>query len=178
MKTNKHYAKIILAFDIIVALICITTDRLLKYYAITKLKAHPNKSLITGILELRYSETTAAAFGLLDNQKSFFILVSVIVLLAIMFAVTKMPKKKHFGGANFVLALLFGGIIGNLTDRIMYSCVIDMIYFNQFGIPLFNLADLYISISILLLIILVLFFYKEDDFNFLKFKEKRLREVN
>ena len=178
MKEELKRKRFILVMDICILILCIASDRILKYYAINKLKDHPNKAIINGILEFRYLENSGAAFGLLKGQKSFFILVAVIILLAIVYAIIKMPSKKHFYGAHITLAFIAGGAIGNLIDRIMYGYVVDYIYFSVIRFPIFNLADAFVSVFTLLLLLLILFFYSEDDFNFLKFKEKKLRDVD
>lgn len=177
-KTKKH--KEIYAFYYINALIIacsVLFDRLLKIYAIKKLKDHPSKALINGVLEFTYLENSGAAFGLLKGQKYFFILVAAVIFIAILYLYHKMPHKDKYKGANIALSLIAGGAIGNLIDRIAYNHVIDYIYFYVFHFPIFNLADVCVSVGTIILLILLLFVYKEDDLNFLRFKEKRLREI-
>ena len=64
------------------------------------------------------------------------------------------------------------GALGNLIDRIFRGYVVDMIYFVPINFPVFNVADCYVTVSVVLLIILILFVYKEDDFGFLKLSKK------
>ena len=68
------------------------------------------------------------------------------------------------------------GSIGNMIDRIRYDYVVDFIYFVRINFPIFNVADIYVSLSAVILIILLLFVYKEKDLYFISFKQKRYRE--
>lgn len=175
---KKASRKTIIIWDAVVMILAIASDRILKLYAVKELKAHPSKSVINGILELTYLENSGAAFGLLRGQKSFFILVTAVVLTAVIYLFIKLPAKKKFNKAHIALAFLISGAIGNLVDRIMYGYVIDFIFFSVIRFPVFNLADVFVSLATLIIIILLLFVYKEDDLNILRFKEKRLRDVD
>ncbi|MDY3716667.1 MAG: signal peptidase II, partial [Blautia sp.] len=65
------------------------------------------------------------------------------------------------------------GAIGNLIDRVRLGYVVDFIYFSLIDFPVFNVADIYVTGSMILLILLVLFFYKnEEDFAFLARSKK------
>ena len=75
-----------------------------------------------------------------------------------------------------VILVLSGGI-GNMIDRIRYDYVVDFIYFVLINFPMFNVADIYVSVSTVVLVILLLFYYKENDLNFISFKQKRYREI-
>jgi len=178
MTTQQKRKRFIAVLNIILMILCITGDRALKIYSSKKLKNHPNKPIINGILELRYLENSGAAFGLLDGQKSFFILVAIIILFAIFYAMINMPGKRRFYPANIALSLIAAGAIGNLIDRIIYSYVIDIIYFSIIRFPIFNLADFFVTVGTVFLLLLILFLYKEDDLDFLKFKEKKIREMD
>ena len=68
--------------------------------------------------------------------------------------------------------LLVSGAAGNFIDRVRFGYVRDFIYFKLINFPVFNVADCYVTVSVVLLIILILFVYKEDDFNFLKISKK------
>lgn len=63
-----------------------------------------------------------------------------------------------------------------MIDRMRLNYVVDFIYFSPIDFPIFNVADIYVTVSMILLLILVLFYYKEEDFNFLKWKKDNERE--
>ena len=62
--------------------------------------------------------------------------------------------------------------MGNLIDRVWHHYVVDFIYFSLINFPVFNIADCYVTVSVIIFIILILFVYKnEDDFAFLSLKK-------
>ena len=87
-----------------------------------------------------------------------------------------MPDKKKYTKLHFLFSLIVAGSIGNMIDRIRYDYVVDFIYFVRINFPIFNVADIYVSLSAVILIILLLFVYKEKDLYFISFKQKRYRE--
>ena len=64
---------------------------------------------------------------------------------------------------------------GNLIDRVARGYVVDFFYFKLIDFPIFNVADIYVTVTMVLLIGLILFYYKEEDFEFLSRKGKHGR---
>jgi len=178
MKSAQINKKKLYIWDLIILLISILADRFSKYYAINAFKGHPSKSVINGVLEFRYLENSGAAFGLLKNQRSFFILVEIITLIAILYVIIKASAVRKTIPQNICLIIIAGGSIGNFIDRIIYGYVIDFIYFSSINFPVFNLADLFISIATFILVLLMLLYYKEHDLLYMEVKERKLREIN
>ena len=71
------------------------------------------------------------------------------------------------------LILIAAGAIGNLIDRVRLGYVVDFFYFSLINFPVFNVADIYVTVSSFYLVILLLFVYKESDLEFLAFKTKK-----
>ena len=64
-----------------------------------------------------------------------------------------------------------------MIDRMRLNYVVDFIYFSPIDFPIFNVADIYVTVSmVLLLFVLVMFYYKEEDFEFLKWKQNKEQE--
>ena len=82
MNLSKRKRTFILV-DFIMIVILIAIDQFTKYLAVVHLKDKPAYSIIDNVFELNYLENRGAAFGMLQNQKGFFILISCIVLIAI-----------------------------------------------------------------------------------------------
>ena len=78
---------------------------------------------------------------------------------------------------HLLLSLIAAGAIGNMIDRIRFDYVVDFIYFVLINFPIFNVADIYVTVSTVVLVFLLLFVYKENDLSFISFKQKRYREV-
>ena len=114
---------------------------------------------------------------MLQNQKIFFIFVAIVILSVIAYVLIKTPDDRKYTILHVLLSLIAAGAIGNMIDRIRYDYVVDFIYFVLINFPIFNVADIYVSVSTVILIILLLFYYKEKDLNFISFKQKRYREI-
>ena len=69
------------------------------------------------------------------------------------------------------LLVLAAGACGNLIDRVVSKYVVDFIYFVVIDFPVFNVADIYVTLSVISLIILILFHYRDNDLDFLKKKK-------
>lgn len=170
-------SKLMLLVDMIVALVLLAGDQFTKYLAIVHLKNQPAFILIDGVLELRYLENTGSAFGILQNQKSFLLIVGFVFLAVILFILFKMPDNKKFWAAHIALSAIVAGGIGNMTDRFRFDHVVDFIYFTLIDFPIFNVADCYIVVFTILLFFLFMFVYKESDLEFLNFRQNRCQEM-
>lgn len=173
----KWKKKLFLALDLLFILALITADQYTKYLAVIYLKDKPAYNIINGVLELNYLENKGAAFGMLQNQKVFFIFVAIVILGVIAYVLFKCPPDKKYNVLHLLLSLIAAGAIGNMIDRIRLNYVVDFIYIVLINFPIFNVADMYVSISTIVLVILLLFYYKEKDLNFISFKQKRYREL-
>lgn len=128
--------------------------------------------MIDGILELNYLENRGAAFGLLQNQKNFFVVVAIVFLVVIFYVLVKAPKEKKYDKLNLLLMIIASGAVGNLIDRLRADYVVDFIYIVLIDFPIFNVADMYVTFSAALLVIQVLFVYGDNDFYFLSLPKK------
>ena len=176
MKWNKHKRNFII-FDFIMIIILITIDQYTKHLAVLHLKDKPAYPIIQGVFELNYLENRGAAFGMLQNQKGFFILISCIVLMAICYILFKMPEDKKYNIMHILLVLIASGAVGNMIDRIRLEYVVDFFYFVLINFPIFNMADIYVTVACVLLSVTLLFFYKDEDLDFLSIRPKKVREV-
>lgn len=127
-----------------VALLVFLIDGLTKFLV---LAAKPDQVLIEGILSLTYATNTGISFGLLTNQPIIPMLVSIAVLGGVMYYYKELPKEKT---VQWGVALIFGGTLGNLTDRILHGFVIDFINFSFW--PAFNVADSAITVGAVLVL--------------------------
>ena len=153
--------------------ILIGLDQYTKHIAEIKLKGHSPFVIIKGVFELSYLRNTGAAWGILSGGRSILILFTCIVLIIIAFIVYRTPVERKYLPFKCVMVLLYAGAIGNLIDRIVNSYVIDFFYFRLINFPVFNVSDIYVSVSMCLLIILIFFVYKEEDFKFLSIKKAK-----
>ena len=169
--------KILLAVDVLLAILLIAVDQISKYFAVTNLMNNQPWVIWDGVFELHYLENRGAAFGMLQDQKILFILIAVIILAIIVYVLVKAPYQKMYTKLHITLAFVASGAIGNLIDRIRYDYVVDFLYFSLINFPIFNVADIYVTLSSIYLVILLLFVYKESDLDFLTFRTKRFRDI-
>ncbi len=169
--------KLLILFDLLGIAALVALDQYTKYLAVIHLKDKPAYIIINGVLELNYLENKGAAFGMLQNQKAFFIFVAVVILGVIGYVLCKTPDSRKYRILHLLLSLIAAGAIGNMIDRIRLNYVVDFIYFVLINFPIFNVADMYVTISTAVLVIMLLFVYKENDLSFISFKQKRYREL-
>ena len=142
-----------------------------------RLKNQAAYNLINGILEFNYLENRGAAFGVLQNQKYFFVFVALIFIGVIVFVLIKVPTQKKYYSLNILLVMIAAGAVGNMIDRVRYDYVVDFIYLVCIQFPIFNMADIYVTTATVILVFQILFVYKTNDFNFLSFNPKKFREL-
>lgn len=163
--------------DILLLFLLISVDQYAKFLAVAHLKGQDAIPLIRGVLEFNYLENTGAAFGMLQNQKVFFIFVAVVILGAIAFIIFKLPDKRKYTVIHILLVMIAAGAIGNMIDRIRLNYVVDFIYFVLINFPIFNVADIYVTVATAVLIIMLLFVFKEKDLEFLSFNPDKYRKL-
>lgn len=148
--------------------VLVLADQLTKIMAVDKLKDKDAFVIIEGVFEFYYLENTGTAWGLFDGARYVFLILTVIILLAIVFIVLKMPYTKKYMPLHILTVLISAGAVGNFIDRLLYGYVRDFIYFKLIDFPVFNMADIYVTVSMFALAFLILFKYDEEDFNFLR----------
>lgn len=140
--------------------VVILADRWTKELAVRYLLDPGARSVqvLDGYLRFTYVENRGAAFGLFQEQTTFFIVVGLIVIGVILASYRYMPEPSWL--LNFCLGLQMGGAIGNLIDRIRVGYVVDFIEltYNDATIwPVFNIADSAICVGVAGLALSVLF---------------------
>lgn len=142
---------------IIIVLLLAVIDQISKYFVLELLKFSNPVILINNFLRLNYVENRGAAFGILQNQQLFFIIVTSVVILAVVFY--RIRYNRFNKVANLSLDLIIAGAVGNLVDRVRLNYVVDFIDVNFWGFydfPVFNFADICVVVGTLLLALLIL----------------------
>ena len=121
-------------------------DQLSKYLVMNTMEVGQSISIIPNFFYITYIRNPGAAFGMLPYRTTFFILVTIIVLVFILYYYRTLPAG--FGLLRFGLALQLGGALGNLIDRLRHNGdVVDFLSFNIFP-PVFNIADSAIVVGV------------------------------
>lgn len=164
---QKNIVQKITLFVIIVA-ISVGVDQWSKYEALIKLKDKSAYPLVDNILYFWYSENAGAAFGILQGKHIFFYIITVVVLIGILYLLLKLPDHKHYFPLLFCGGLIFAGALGNFIDRVIRNYVVDFIYFKPINFPIFNFADICVTVGTFLLFVCLIFVYKENELEFYK----------
>lgn len=152
----------------------ILIDQYTKFLALTHLKDQSPFVIWDGIFELRYLENRGAAFGIFQNQQMFFIIMTLVVLIGIVYIYIRTPDTKRYLPLRLTIIFITAGAIGNMIDRVFRNYVVDFFYFSLIDFPIFNVADIYVTVTFLVLAVLLLFFYKDDELNIYSFKKKNI----
>jgi len=147
------------ALGFILGILIILADQATKYLSVVYLMNKKPIVLINDLLELHFVKNYGAAFGILQNQRLFFIAVTTLVLVVMSIYMIKNQKKLTLV-ANFAMGFLLGGALGNLIDRVRLGYVVDFIKVDLgrlYDFPVFNIADVFIVFGTGLLIFVILF---------------------
>ncbi len=109
------------------------------------------------VFNLHYLKNAGAAFSLLQNAREFLIIVSIAATTLLFTYVHNRIRSIHYLSISFV-ALLSAGIMSNCHERIVYGYVRDYIQLNFVNFPIFNIADIFITIGVIALVIILLFY--------------------
>lgn len=137
----------------IFALISLIIDQIVKILVSNYLILGQTIKIINNFFYLTYVQNKGAAFSILIGYRYILIIITFIFLYYLHKCI---KKQKSFNKLEIIsYGLLFGGIIGNLIDRIIYGYVIDYFDFMIFNynFPIFNLADSFIVIGCIILVI-------------------------
>ena len=156
-----------LIIDAVFMGILIFADQFTKQLAIENLKDKPALNIIENVFELNYLENRGAAFGLFQNQKAVFVVIAAVMLILVCFLLYRLPLMKKYLILEIALVMIGAGAIGNMIDRVANDYVVDFFYFVLINFPIFNVADIYVTVSCVILLIMFLWVYKEEDLEFL-----------
>ena len=153
---------------LVLIILLILLDQYTKSIAVSSLMNKDDIILIPKVLQLHYLENTGAAFSMLEGKQGLFAVATPILVLILIYLLFRMPAQKKLVALDYIIVFLIAGAIGNYIDRISNNYVVDFIYFSLINFPVFNVADCYVTVSIILLLLLILFYYKDEDLEEIK----------
>ena len=139
----------------IVAVLAIILDQAVKYWTTVNIVVDTGEAkLLPGLIHLANVHNTGAAFSFLEGARWFFVILCFIFVLVVIYALAKnlITHPVCRWAAVFVLA----GAVGNCIDRIVCGFVVDMLEFELFRFPVFNVADIYITVGVIVFCIALL----------------------
>ncbi|WP_041607658.1 signal peptidase II [Halobacteroides halobius] len=129
---------------LIAFLVTLVLDQLTKYLVVKNFTLYQSIPIIKDVFHLTYVQNRGAAFGILQNQVTFFIVISIVVIGLLIYFYHELPLDNFWN--RFALGLALGGTIGNLIDRVRVGYVIDFLDFRIW--PVFNIADSAIVVGV------------------------------
>ncbi|NLT95203.1 MAG: signal peptidase II [Clostridia bacterium] len=141
----------------VTAALVLLIDQGTKYIVKTTMTLYESIPVIPNIFHLTYIENPGAAFGLLANQRLFFIFITMIILTTIIYFYYKLTGEKLL--LRIALGMVVGGAVGNLIDRLRMGVVTDFFDFRIW--PVFNIADSAIVIGMIYIAYQLLFHGEE-----------------
>lgn len=125
-------------------------DQLVKYWTVTNLALHTGQELVPNVVSLFYIRNTGAAWGVLSGNILFFVVITIAICGGLMFWAHK-EKRRPIEYVSYVL--IFAGAIGNFIDRVRLGYVIDMFKFEFIDFPIFNVADICLTLGVAVMVI-------------------------
>lgn len=140
--------------------VIVILDQWSKYLAVKYLEPIGSYPLVKGFLHLTFVKNDGAAFSIFSNKQLFLILATSVVICLVLGLLYKAVQQPSIW-LPLALAMIAGGAIGNLIDRMRLNYVVDYFEFKFVNFAIFNVADVFITLGTILLCVLLLF--KGDD---------------
>lgn len=163
MKQFFHKFFVLIAPTVFVLLVLF--DQWTKRLAVLSLKGQEPFVIVEDVLEFRYFENTGAAWGMLKNKQILFYVLTVIFCVIVFCEIYRLHKEMRYMPFVYTLTFLTAGAAGNFIDRLTNQYVVDFIYFKLINFPIFNVADCYITVSVVVMLLLMFFYYTDEEFD-------------
>ena len=139
----------------IVAVIALIIDQAVKYWATANIVLNTGeKAFIPGLIRLTNIHNTGAAFSILEGARWFFVVLTLVFVALIVYVlVTDIITAP---GSRWMAVIVMAGAVGNCIDRVICGYVVDMIEFEFINFPVFNVADIYITVGAVLFVLFTL----------------------
>lgn len=149
---------------LVISLVVFFIDQAVKLLISSLLSINSSLTIIPNFFNITYVINSGAAWSILNNHLFIIIVVSLIALLIF---IMSMHKFKSNTRNIIAFGLIYGGLIGNLFDRLFHGYVIDYFDFKiiNYNYPIFNIADIALVCGILLLMIAIFKGEDENDTN-------------
>lgn len=141
-------------FCLIVATLAVILDQVSKYLAVTYLQGIETFPVIENVLHFTYVKNEGAAFGMLSQHRWVFMVASVVGIAALIIWLVLSKTKNRW--MQCAIALVIGGGIGNMIDRVRLEYVIDFIDCRFIDFYVFNIADSCVCVGCAMVILAVI----------------------
>lgn len=164
----------------IIAIALLTAfDQLTKFMVVSKFELYESIPVIQNVFNFTYIQNKGVAWGMFQGKRVIFLIITFFVLVNLFFIYNNISDNPKYKFLRVLLVVLTSGAIGNMIDRIKQGYVVDFLDFELINFPVFNVADIYVTVSMAFLLFLVIFKFKNDDFEeIITFKKKKAEIVD
>ncbi|WCN39012.1 signal peptidase II [Aneurinibacillus uraniidurans] len=134
-----------------IALVVFLIDQGTKWLIVKSMNIGESIPIWEGVFNLTSHRNRGAAFGILQNRRVFFIVITIVIIIGIIWYMRKIMQESKL--LALALALILGGAVGNFYDRLLTGEVVDFFDFTLIHYPIFNVADSAIVIGVGLFIL-------------------------
>ena len=171
---KENHKKYALINVIVTVLFVILFDQVTKLIVIRNLPLGDSKPIIKDVFEFHHIHNTGSAWGMFSGKTWALAIVSVILSAALCYVIYNLLHSPYYRFMRFLFACILGGAIGNMIDRFRLGYVTDFLYFKLINFPVFNVADIFVTVPIILLVLLFIFKYRGNDFDVLLGEKLRM----
>ena len=139
---------------VVSAVLLLGADQLTKYLVSAGFTLGERREFLNGFIDLTYIHNRGGAWGLLYGKTYILIPITVIVMAVCIILYKKHGKKNKL--LFWAIMLVLSGGVGNMIDRLASGSVTDMICFDFVDFPIFNVADIFITVGCAALVLCVL----------------------
>ncbi len=154
-------------------LLLIGLDQFVKFLITSHMALYDTKPVIKQVFHITYIQNKGAAWGSLQGKRYFLLAITILVLAFLVYFYVRMLKLNKYKDLRILFIFVFSGAAGNMIDRIRLGYVIDMFDFRLINFPVFNVADIYVTCSMIILLVFILFKYKDNELDDLFEKSKK-----
>lgn len=140
-------------------------DQLTKYMVTSSFKLYESRVVINHILSLSYIRNAGVAWGMFQGKRIIFLILTAVVLLFCFYIYANIAEQKKYRLLRIALIILVSGAVGNMIDRIKLGYVVDFFCLEFIDFPIFNVADIFVVVSMIGIFLLIMFKYNNEEFD-------------
>lgn len=164
-KTNSRKSIKIYIIPIIIIGLMTAFDQLTKFMITSSYELYESRPVIKNILSFTYIQNRGMAWGMLQGKRIIFVALTIIILFLCFGIYSNIADKAKYRLLRANMIILISGALGNMLDRIKLGYVIDFFEVKFIDFPVFNVADIYVVVSMIMIFILIMFKYSNEEFD-------------
>lgn len=137
----------------VVGILLLGLDQVVKYLVSSKISVGEVKEVVPGVISLTNLRNDGAAWSILSGNQVFFYLITVVALIVLFYLLYTQRQHSIY---QWGLILMITGTLGNFIDRIRLKYVVDMFQVDFFNFPIFNVADVCLTVGVLVLFVAII----------------------